>query len=414
MPPSGSAYTFGCPSSHYLCPSSLSYGCCPDGMGCAVNQCYSTEAVTVIETMTVTTTEDGERTTYTTRSTSVSEPDIPTELPEVDSGQEEEQFRLKYFPSAIPKESPTTSPDDDDDGGSSLSSGTLAGIVAGAVAFLVIVIVAAFIIIRHLNKVVAAVGHSDQSGTSSSRTRPPMKQFRPTDSEIDGFSVDPLMMSPRPSAVRMGSSTLDGASSSDVTPSSFAGAYQAVSTVQSNSRHQSWDSAGRVSSYFDTVPGKQARFSVQSAVQNPSRVSGDSSGTYMHVRHWSNASEDSHDGNNHSNPSLNNPVAPSPPVLLTELEAKSVVPELPGSPTDTNVGSPTEDYRRRSGSGPSISNVLSSSGTAHQRVRSGTTKGGDLDVVTEEMHGFHGPPDRMAGRTERPGSRGSWKTGDDQ
>lgn len=366
--------------------------------------------------MTITTTEDGERVTVTTKSTSVSEPDIPTKLPEVDAGDEDEQFLLKYFPSASAKETASSSSDDDDNGGGGgLSTGELAGIVTGAVAFLILVIVAAFIIIRHLNKVVAAVSNSNQSGTSSSRTRPVMKQFKPTDSEIDVLSVDPLMMSPRPSAVRMGSSTLDGASSSDVTPSSFAGAYQAVSTIQS--RHASWDSAGNVSSYFDTIPGRQPRYSVQSTVQNPStlnRVSNDSSGTYMHVRHWSNASEESHEGNNNSNPSVNNPGATAPPTLLTELEAKSVVPELPGSPTETNVGSPTEDYRRRSSGGQSISSVLGSSGTMHQRMRSGTARGGELGVVNEEMHGFHGPNDRMAGRTERPGSRGSWKTGDDQ
>lgn len=59
VPPSGSAYTYDCPASQYLCPSSLSYGCCPNGMACGVNQCYSSDPVTVTSTMVITTTIGG-------------------------------------------------------------------------------------------------------------------------------------------------------------------------------------------------------------------------------------------------------------------------------------------------------------------------------------------------------------------
>ena len=401
IPPSGAPYTFDCPASHYLCPESLSYGCCPDGMGCAINQCYSTESQTITTDITVTTTEDGERTTYTTRTTTVKEPDVPTELPEVDVDDDEEQRVLKYFPSAVPKESPTSDTDGDDDGGG-LSNGQLAGIVTGAVAFLIIVIVAAFIIIRHLNKVVAAVSDSRQSGTSS-RVRPAMKEFKPTDSEIDVLSVDPLIMSPRPSNPRT-NSTPGAASSTDLTPSSFAGAYQAVSiAANSTSRHQSWESGGNMGSYFDYVPGRNARYSLQSGGGN--RVSSDSNGTYQHVRQWSNTSDGSNDFGEVPGAGRN---------LAQELEANTVGPELPGSATSTGSLSDEEEHRRRSSGSVSMSSVLARPPpSTHQRLRSGTARGHELSIVDEEAHGYHGPRNRMAGETARPSSRGSWREGDD-
>lgn len=367
-------------------------------MGCAVNQCYSTEGTTITTDMTVTTTKDGDTRTYTTKRTTVQEPDVPTELPTVNVDEDGEQQVLKYFPSSVPKETEMASNDDNEGGGGGLSTAQLAGIVTGAVAFLILVIVAAFIVIRHLNKVVAAVGDSKQS--SSSATRPPMKQFKPTDSEIDALSVDPLMMTPQPRNPRK-DPTSDVVSSTDETPSSFAGAYQPVSAV--NSRHASWDDNGHIGSYFDAISGRNRRFSMQSggAPSSQNRVSADSQGTYMHVRHWSDASDGSNDARH------------PPNTLVTELEARSVIPELPGSPT--TVGSPTEDQRRRSSGGTSISGVMARPPVAHQRLRSGTARGNELGVVDEEIHGFHGPRDRMVGQTEahRPESPGSWHEGDD-
>lgn len=373
----------------------MGYGCCPTNMGCARNQCYSTEATTITTEMAVTATEDGDTRTYTTKTTTVKEPDMPTKLPDVDVGAEGEQQVLKYFPSSVPKETDMASSDSDDDdddegggGGGGLSKGQLAGIVTGAVAFLILVIVVAFIIIRHLNKVVAAVGTPNKS--ASSRARPGMKQYKHTDSEVDALSVDPLMLNPRSAHRRQGSAA-DVASSTDETPSSFAGGYHPVSTA--NSRHTSWDGAGNIGSYFDGIPARNARFSVQSSGAGstpPNRSSPDpQGGAYTHVRHWSNASDESTEGTN-----------PIPNTLLTELEATSVVPELPGSPGTTAMGSPTEDQRRRSNSSVSISSVMVGPppGT-HQRMRSGTARGNELGIVDEEIHGFHGPQDRMAGQT---------------
>ncbi|KAI6781597.1 uncharacterized protein J7T54_005308 [Emericellopsis cladophorae] len=432
IPPSGSAYTLDCPASHYLCPESMSYGCCPDGMGCAVNQCYSIESSTVTEAVTVTTTEDGERRVFTTRQTTVETPAAPTRLPEVDAGDDDEQFILKVFPSVIAKQTAAPQEDDDDNSSGGLTQGQLAGIVTGAVVFLIVVIVVAFIIIRHLNKVVAAVA---SSGSHPSNPRPVMKQFRPTDSEIDALSVDPLILSPRVAAVAKNAATTtwspDALSSTDPTPSSFNGAYVPVSTSQS--RHTSFDSQGNVSSYFDAIPGRNSRFSTQTwnpqqsadtkaPLSSGNTASGDSSGTYMHVRHWSHASEEEEDVSDARNVcaaagTLGVPAAPAPPSLLTELEAKSVVPEL--------VGSPTGEYRRRSsGSNVSISGMLSRhSSSNHQRLRSEstavTTATGGLDVVDEETNS----PTNIARQqqqeqtgqdVQRPGSALSWQQGDDQ
>ena len=322
-------------------------------------------------------------------------PDVPTALPDVDSDDDGEQQVLKYFPSSVPKETEMASNDDDDEGGGGgLSKAQLAGIVTGAVAFLILVIVVAFIIIRHLNKVVAAVGKKPQS--DSSPNRPGMKKYARTDSEIDSLSVDPLMANPRPAHRRQGSAA-EVASSTDETPSSFAGGYGPVSMT--NSRHTSWDGNGNIVSYFDGIPGRNARFSVQSSgAPSPPRpgASPDPQGTYAHVRNWSNASDESNEGG-HSIPNT----------LLAELDAKSVIPELPGSPSTTAVGSPTDDQRRRSSGSASISSVMARPPpVTHQRMRSGTARGNELGIVDEEIHGFHGPQDRMVGQTgaDRPQS----------
>lgn len=413
VPPSGSPYTYGCPASHYLCPSSANYGCCPDGMGCAVNQCYSTESSTITTTMTVKTTEDGSVRTVTRTTVTVKTPDVPTAFPTLDSEDgSDDQALLKYFPTAVAKVSPTNSPDDKDDGGGGgLSTGQLGGIIAGAVAFLIIVLVGAYIIIRHLNKVVAAVSSTKQSSSSDNKPRPPMREFKPTDSEIDALSVDPLMASPRPSYPRQASSPdyHFGAGSpdlslSDQTPTSFGGAYQMVSPGN-NSRNTSIDeTANNGLGYFDTLRGRPPRLSQQSGASTAlpaaaKRASNDSHGTYQHVRHWSNASEGSTDteaGGQHAQ------------AALMELEGSPYVPELMGSPTVSAVGSPRPEERQRSNSG-------SRPPVAHQRKRSESRVGREqgagstqLGVVDEEIHGFHGPSDQLMGQTaHRPATQGS-------
>lgn len=404
VPPSGSPYTFGCPKSHYLCPSSASYGCCPDHMGCGVNQCYSTEPQTITTTDTITTKRNGKKTTFQTTGTTVSTPAMPSKTQNINANMDDdEQVVFKYFPSAQAKVSPTASSKDDNGGSSGLTKGQLGGIVAGAVIFLAIILLCAFFIIRRLNTVAAAVSNSGNSKQSDgSKLRPPMKQFRPTDSEIDALSVDPLMMSPRPSHARPNPSPdpLFGHGSPDLssnpTPSSFAGGYQPVSTP-GNSRHTSVDAAGNVISYFEYPANQTTRHSHGSGPTPPGhRGSADTQQTtaYQHLRSWSNASETSEEGFKTAGPSA------------LELDGSPYVPELVGSPT---IGTTGVDERRAS------SGSVGSTGTtrpplAHQRRRSDGKQGirsdsgstpNILGVLSEEIHGFHGPTDHMAGQTER-------------
>lgn len=395
LPPSGSAYTYGCAASEYLCPSSLSYGCCPNGMGCAINQCYSTDPVTMTTTMVITTTEAGSRTTYRTTAVTISTPDEPTILPTADDGDDGQQFILKKYPSAIAKVSPTSSSSSDSSGGSGgLSTGALAGIIAGSVAFLIIVLVAAFIIIRHLNKVVAAVSTPRRS--DASKSRPSIKEFKPTDSEGDTLSINPLMLPPRPPApgpesgpspYNLGSPDY---SSNDHTPSGGGAGYQPVSGSAGNSRHTSFDATGPSDDYFNATTGGP-RFSQSTAVSAP-RTSNDSHGTYRHVRNWSNASDGS-DG-----------VPGWTAAAAMELEANPYVPELPNSPS--SVVFPRDDRRRSSG-GSTISNAVRPP-IAHQRQRNRSESLGQsaLGVVDEEMHGFYGSANHLVGQTDshRPGT----------
>ncbi|KFA74697.1 hypothetical protein S40288_03961 [Stachybotrys chartarum IBT 40288] len=290
FPPEGSANTLACPTGRFLCPASLSYGCCPDGMGCAVNQCYSTEPSTMVRTMVITTTEDGETSTYTTTRTTVSTPNEPTAFPTVVAGNEEDQQVFKFFPSSIPKASAVPDDDGGQDGGGGLTTAQLAGIVAGAVAFLIIVIIAAYLLIRRLNSVLAQV-----NPTRKPDSAPPTEETRPMGSEMESISVEPLMVqSSRPGRGRRQSSSFNARLDSDTpdfssrgpTPSSFGGGYHALGA--GSPRQNSFDMSGNLLGYFDL------RRSGTMPVRTPSlggRPSVDSQGAYTHVRQTSDTSE---------------------------------------------------------------------------------------------------------------------------
>jgi hypothetical protein len=412
VPPSGSPYTYGCPSSQYLCPSSLSYGCCPNGLACGVNQCYPSDPVTVTSTMMITTTIQGERTTYRTTAVEVETPTVPTALPTVDAGENNDQAVLKYFPSTIPKESPISSSDKDNDDKGGLSTGALAGIVAGSVAFLIIVLVAAFIIIRHLNKVVAAVSTSKVSDRShGSNTQRPTREFKTADSEVDELSTNPLihpsLIPPRPRNPGPDSAATSpfGPASADQSsnePTPGANGYHAISTSANTSRHPSFDAMGNRDDYFTGVAaGDQQRISQISRFTHSTRnrSSTDSHGTYTHVRNYSNASEGS-DGT----PGV---MAGSQPTA--ELEATPYIPELPSSPS--SVAFPRDERRRSSGSIPSTQSrpPVAQRNSSGPRIRSDSLGQSHLTSVTEEMHGFYGPSEHLVGQTDthRPGTRGS-------
>ncbi|CAH0032789.1 unnamed protein product [Clonostachys rhizophaga] len=399
VPPSGSPYTLGCPASQYLCPSSLGYGCCPNGMGCAVNQCYSTAPVTKTSEMVITTTQSDKTSTYTTRSLSVSTPVAPTRA----VGNGDSDAVLKYFPSALAKATPSAeaSSSDNSGGGGGLTKAQLAGIVTGAVAFLVLVIVIAFVVIRHLNKVVAAVASSKSGGS-----QPQMRQRKNTQ-----FEVDSLMMPPTTKAAS------DIASSTGQTPTSFAGHYQPVSTVPSVSA--STPDIGAGGGYFDINPhGVQVprRTSQQSTGYSiaPDRPSNDSYGGYTHVRSFSDASDGSDGGVGQQQQQQPGVPQPFSPGLVTELDSRAVVPELPGSPGSSTFAG---DDQRRSSVVSSISSIVSRSQSHHhhQRMRSatgGTAKGietGGLDNINEESSTSGSPNNTLGPQQRKP----SWAQGDD-
>ncbi|KAM5343178.1 hypothetical protein ACJ41O_014144 [Fusarium nematophilum] len=355
--------------------------------------------------MVITTTEDGERTTYRTTAVTVETPTEPTAFPTIDQAEDQDQAVIKYFPPSIPKEYPTESASSDGGGGGGLSTGALAGIVAGSLAFLIIVIVAAYIIIRHLNKVVAAVSTSKVSDNSRNSTnRLPVREFKTADSEVDEFSANPLIVPPRPanpgpdSASTSPFGIASPNSSNNHTPG--VDGYQAVPGSAGNSRHTSFDAMGNPEDYFSAAPVGQQRYSQVSRLTGSTRnrSSTDSHGAYAHVRNWSNASENS-DG--------------SPGVMqnsASELEATPWVPELPNSPS--SVAFPRDDGRRRSsGSGtPVAARPLSHQRMGSgQRARSESLGQSPLSIVNEEMHGFHGPSDHLVGQTDshRPGTRES-------
>ncbi|KAF0645090.1 hypothetical protein FPSE5266_06991 [Fusarium pseudograminearum] len=363
--------------------------------------------------MMITTTIQGERTTYRTTAIEVETPTVPTALPTVDAGDNNDQAVLKYFPSAIAKESPTSSSDKDNDDKGGLSTGALAGIIAGSVAFLIIVLVTAFIIIRHLNKVVAAVStskRSDRSHGSNAQPRP-TREFKTADSEVDELSTNPLihpsLIPPRPRNPGPDSAATSpfGPASADQSsnePTPGANGYHAISTSANTSRHPSFDAMGNRDDYFAGVAaGDQQRVSQISRFTHSTRnrSSTDSHGTYTHVRNYSNASEGS-DGT----PGVMAGTQPT-----AELEATPYIPELPSSPS--SVVFPRDERRRSSGSIPSAQSrpPVAQRNSSGPRIRSDSLGQSNLTSVTEEMHGFYGPSEHLVGQTDthRPGTRGS-------
>lgn len=454
--PQGVSYSQSCPTNYFLCPSSLNYGCCRDGMGCASNACYSTEPSTYTLTRTVTITDSADEAMITTETeTTVSTPSPPTATPT--AADDDADVVIKFYPSSVSKVEPelveSDSDDDDDDdsdeggGGGGLTTGHIVGIVIGAVALLVIVLLAAFLIMRRLNKVVKAV-ESKQGTTRDSngtKTQTAYRSEKPTISELDDRSVDPLTMmmmmstsSPRPCHHRADSDS-DGigiASPPRPTPSPSAhGGYQAVPTSMSSDRddahrdrHMSYDSTYPSSglSYFDVVPSRPHRVSQQSggslwpnsissatatatATAN-NRPSTDSQSThshgyaqgYGHVRHRS-------DGSDYSGSEVGNPRGlRAPPQELDGIDS-SIMPELPADGVSS-----LEEAHRRSGTGGSMNRPTAPSArTQHARRPSNEGRGrsdsaaaaaqATLGVVAEQSefvgHGHYGAPDHVAGDT---------------
>lgn len=418
-----------CPTNYFQCPSSLNFGCCRTGMGCAVSACYSTQPSTYVITRTLTTTNaDDEVRTTVERETTVSTPSPPTVAPTIDSGSEDDQFVMnKFYPQSVEKVDPIITPSEN--GG--LTTVQIVGIVVGVVGLLIIVVIIAWIVIRHLNKVVAVV--ESKQGTSKdsagTRDRPPMGQYRlsgskPTPSEVDDMSIDPLMVaSPRPTNRRFNSDSDSagfGTASPPLgtpSPNNVSGGYQAVPTA-SHPRRSHDSSNNGAGGYFDARPDRSQRASGHSSFWTHNRHSIDSQGSTQatnqagHARHWSNGSgsttPDPH------NPGWNQTYELDSTIRPPELHGESIV-----SPIDPM--SPSLHDPRRASDSSTISAVTVTGGqpaprpTANlARRRSSEGRGGrndsvappgaaaaTLSVVAEdnELIGHYGPSDRAAGQT---------------
>lgn len=159
MPSAGVPNTETCSQGSYLCPASLSYGCCRSGMACGINDCYSTQvqSYTVFETFTKT--SSGHVKTITSESIVRVTPTAPS-VPNTVSAAGATLAKISSIPSAVDKvaaTSPTT-------GG--LTKPQIDGIIAGAVIIVLLILIVGFLILRRLNKVKQAIEASSKSHRS--------------------------------------------------------------------------------------------------------------------------------------------------------------------------------------------------------------------------------------------------------
>ncbi|PHH71398.1 hypothetical protein CDD80_5302 [Ophiocordyceps camponoti-rufipedis] len=151
VPPSGSPYTYGCPTSQHLCPSSMSYGCCPNGMACAVGQCYSTALTTTMRYLAMTSVLSNGRTTEMTSTVMATvRPEAPTGFPSAadpEAGGDGDQNVHKYYPTAIAQVSPPQ-PVGQGTAEGAISGAQVAGLVAGSMSLLGLVCVVVYMLLR--------------------------------------------------------------------------------------------------------------------------------------------------------------------------------------------------------------------------------------------------------------------------
>lgn len=189
MPPSGSPYSFGCPASQYICPSSMSHGCCPDGMGCGVDQCYS-GPMPMTTAMVLTTTNQEHVTELTMTNMAMRSPAVPTVFP----GLGEDQRVLKYYPVAVPK---VALPRRDGEGsGSGISKAQLGGIVTGCISLAILLLLAAFLLWRRFRSIGETAAKETQNLETSSESLGA--------DNADKMSESPLVRSPHLSSTRPG------------------------------------------------------------------------------------------------------------------------------------------------------------------------------------------------------------------
>lgn len=373
-----------CPNNYFLCPSSLNYGCCPNGRGCAINQCYATEPVTATVTQTLTTAAGGQVLITTATATQVSTPTPPTGVATGDDRA------AKFIPTSVPK-IPASTPSPNADGGGGLGGAAIGGIVAGVVVLLIVVVVAAYLILRKLKHVEDEV-KSKKESTAKSQSQAQRaleeygRQLHSPDYGADNQSNDPLMtgtnsavVTPQPGGLVDSRGRSDSNPSGGVTPSPNMFNY-----YEDRSRHASPDSNV---GYFDNIG---------SSIQRPTHAARMRSSTesshsgypyaYTHYRQHSNASELS-DGSDRGG--VNSP-------LVQELDSTGYA-ELPSGQAGSGI-------RSRSGSMGGHARQRSNSHNNGGMTGNGQTPGLGLTTLDEsieqpEIHGFYGRSNQQSGQT---------------
>jgi hypothetical protein len=362
-----------CPENFFLCPETLGFGCCANGMGCGKDQCFQKAPSTY--TYTRTTTSDD--VTITTTITTTSTPVTPG------AGAELMSTAYKIYPTAINKTMPI--PSNGGDGGG-LKKSQLGGIVGGAVAILVIIIVAAFFVIRQLRKVDRNRAAKEAGGPSSrgSRSRPNMKQVnQPNSSDTDAASVVvPFLHHSRNSSQQTAESDAESPApyhdAALKNPAPNHG-YQSVATGQERGHQNGVDSSQ--TDRFNSAASQRSipRRPIEQSTPAGRRTSADS--------HRTNATSSRQRSN------TNETSTSDVPSTVLELEASTVFVELPVNPPADPSRPPLIHQRNRSG------------GSTHSRNDSlaglGTPQ---LDVVSElaETQWYHGGyygPATHAGQT---------------
>lgn len=325
-----------------MCPQSLGYGCCGEGLICGKDRCYSSDASTIVLTRTITTTEDDDEITTTTTVTSVSTPSedgTASEAPDDVALQ-------KFYPTAVAKVDAIIK--DDDDGGG-VTSAQIGGAVAGSIVFLIIVVVAAFLIIRRLNRVAKAVEQSKPEPEDNKHDSVASAQYAAAkhgDAETSSLGTRATTASPRS---RFRSGTTD--SDSEV-PTLFGSPSPNTPASEVGSRRESNRSAS------------------SDGVMTVSSMRGDSIRT----------------SHGKSPESFVSPASPEP----AELEAEVMRAELAGDASPIpELPSPV----------PGSARLSRGKEGAHKRSASAATPGLDVVVEDGEYHGYYGPLDKVAGQT---------------
>ncbi|KAL2131784.1 hypothetical protein VTI74DRAFT_4612 [Chaetomium olivicolor] len=392
IPPAGVTYSsIQCPNNYFQCPSSLNYGCCMSGMGCAASVCYSTAPVTTTILHTVTTTSGTETMTLIQTAVTVATPSPPSGLPTNNNNNND--IAAKFIPTSVPKV-PESTPTAEPSGG--LSGGAIGGIIAGVVILLIVVVIAAFLIIRRLKHVENIMESKQDSSSGDKKSRSQfqaqMEHYgRQLHSDHDDMSVDPLMVAP----YSTGTATATGTpqpdhhyrTRADSTAYSPHGNPHDFNFTNARSRHASQDSYYDVPSRVQNLPGmQQAHFrgstDSSSTYQNNNNNNNSnnhpagSGYAYHHWRQQSNASELSADGSDAGGgASVLSPLVGGD-ASRAELDASGGYAELPAA---------TEGYFPGGGGVRSRSSSMGSrfghlrrrsDGAGHHRSGSGAGSGG--------------------------------------